>query len=595
VLLVNGESQRTSGNRDEARTQFDLARQVDPNSLTGWHAALRLARTNFDLREFTQATADVAPVVAAAAPPDVRAAALLLQAEAAYHGGDRAAAAAAFRRFLVEFPGHAEAPSARLGVAWSALRLGQADDARREFLEFARADAQHASTPDALELAAELAIAAGDLDSARQLLDQVVNTYATHPRADFARLNRGILMVRTGQFAEAQSILRDWLGRASFPPLFGRAQAALGTAFLATGGYPQAAREFRLAQKEGVGGFASLGLGAVALAQHQWDEAQQRFAEARDAGTASETRAAEYGLAAAAFHRGAVADFKPIARRLVDAGGTGPSTAPLLYVLTGIAAGEKDWPAALDNARRLVTQFPSHDTADDALERVGAAASAAQAWPVVYEAYTLLAQRYPQSPFVDGSRLALAEAQVATGRNDEARQLLERFVAASPSDSRTPRAWLMLARLREGAGDRAGALDAYGRVPPDGAGWAVDAQLSHARLLAQDRQWAKARPILERVLRGADGDVAAQAATGIGDAYRGEGDPLNAAEYYMTAAYMAPQSAAGRAGLLGAARSLSALKQGPAAASVYRKLLAQTDLPADVAATARQELAPLAR
>jgi hypothetical protein len=86
-----------------------------------------------------------------------------------------------------------------------------------------------------------------------------------------------------------------------------------------------------------------------------------------------------------------------------------------------------------------------------------------------------------------------------------------------------------------------------------------------------------------------------EAARGIGDAYAGEGDTAAAAEYYLTAAYVAPTSAPGRKALLSAAQSFAAAKQKDAAEIAYRKLLAQKDLPADVASTARQGLAALGR
>ena len=63
----------------------------------------------------------------------------------------------------------------------------------------------------------------------------------------------------------------------------------------------------------------------------------------------------------------------------------------------------------------------------------------------------------------------------------------------------------------------------------------------------------------------------------------------------MTAAYVAPESAAGRRALLGAGQSFDALKQPDSAAVVYRKLLAQPDLPQDLAAAARQGLAATGR
>ena len=84
----------------------------------------------------------------------------------------------------------------------------------------------------------------------------------------------------------------------------------------------------------------------------------------------------------------------------------------------------------------------------------------------------------------------------------------------------------------------------------------------------------------------------ADAAQGIGQSFQGEGNYLAAAEFFMTAAYVAPESAAGRRALLGAGQSWP---QPDSAAVVYRKLLAQPDLPPDLAAAARQGLAATGR
>jgi tetratricopeptide (TPR) repeat protein len=359
----------------------------------------------------------------------------------------------------------------------------------------------------------------------------------------------------------------------------------------------EAAREFARAQREGAGALASLGLGAAALAQDQWDAAAQAFTEARDTGTARVVAAAEYGLAVVAFHRGARDDFKKSAVALLAAEPSSPLAPGLLYVLTGLAVEETDLPGALALAKRLVDGFSADETADDALERVGRAAVTAPAWPIAHEAYTLLRARFPQSPWVEPSRLALAEAQLQTARASEARQALEQFLAASPQDPRAPQAWIMLARAREAGGDRPGALEAYARAARESRGpeWTKDALMGHARLLAQERRWDQARGVLERLLRSDDRAVAVEAASTIGDVYQGEGDHLAAAEFYLSAAYLLPDSLMGRKALLGAARSLAALKQNAAAAIAYKKLLAQSDLPADLADAARQGLAEVGR
>jgi TolA-binding protein len=262
--------------------------------------------------------------------------------------------------------------------------------------------------------------------------------------------------------------------------------------------------------------------------------------------------------------------------------------------MTGLAVDEKDWAEALGAAKRLATDFPNDDAADDGLFRVGAGAAAASAWREAADAFGLLRQQYPQSPFVDESRVTFAEALLETGRLDEGRRALEEFVVAAPNDARAPRAWMDLGRARDAGGDRQGALEAFGRAARYGGTvtWTPESSLVYARALSAERRWDEARGALERLLRSADTTTAGMAAIGIGDTWESQGDSLAAAEYYLSAAYLAPESATGRRAFLAAGRSLAA-KQPEAAAIVYRKLLTQSDVPADVADAARRGLADL--
>ena len=597
VLLVKGEAHYADGNRDEARTQFDLVRGIDASSPAGRRATLRLAQTNFELREFVQALGDVAPLLNASMPPDIRGAALMLQAEAAYHAGNYAQAAGAYRRVLVELPTDTQTPALRMGLAWTALRQGRRDEALQQFLEVARTQSGDPRAVDALVLASELLLVGGNVDQARELLERIMATHANHPHTDFVRLNHALLLARTGQLGLAQRQLRDWIGRAPFPPLLGRAHAGLGATLLAAGRPADAAREFTAAQREGVGDLAGLGLGAVALAERRLDDAAKSFTEARDQGSPPITRAAEYGLAVVAYSQGKTREFRPAGQAVLDAAPRGPMAPRLLYVLAGLGAEDKDWLAAVGYAKRLIADFTDDEAADDVLMRVGDEAGKAGAWPVAYEMLTLLRQFYPKSPFVEDSRLLLAQAQLETGRAGEAQKALDDFVAAAPNDARAPQLLLALARAREAAGDRTGALDAFDRAaraaPP--TAWTPDARLAHARLLSADKRWADARASLEPVLRQSDPGLAAQAALAIGATFAGEGDQLHASEYYLSAAYLAPDAPAGRRALLEAGKALAALRQADAAATVYRKLIAQSGVPADLAAAARQGLADLKR
>ncbi|OLC89055.1 MAG: hypothetical protein AUJ05_13565 [Candidatus Rokubacteria bacterium 13_1_40CM_3_69_38] len=598
VLLLNGEASRLQGNLDDARTQYDLARRADPTTATGWFAGLRVAQINFELREFAQAARDLAGLVATAPSAEARATALLLQAEAAYHAGTYAAASAAFRRALVEFSGHPLAGAARLGVAWAALRQDKDDEARREFLEFVRRDPRDPQAADALLLAAELALKAPtEWTQAKALLDRIVAEYPNRPRTEFAKLNRAVLLLRTGDLKAAQAELSDWIARAPFGPLLGRAYAALGAALLAAGVPADAAKAFAQAQREGLGALATLGLAASELARGKPDVAKGLFEDARDKGTPAIAHAAEYGLAATAFLGGAHKEFRQPALAELDAAPKGRGAPRLLYVLTGLAVEEKDWAGALGFAKRLASEFPVDEGADDAFESIGAAAAQARAWPVVAEAYSELRSRYPKSPFADAAIVTLAEAQVETGRVDVARRELEKFVTSAPADAKLGRAWLLLARARAATRDRTGAIDAYARAAKDGRvrEWSKTEILSYARLLAEDKRAGEARAVLSEFLRRADGADAADAAYALGETYQGEGDYPAAVEYFMTAAYVAPESAPGRRALLGAAASLVALKQPDSAAIVYKKLLEQREVPSELADAARRGLKEIAR
>ena len=594
VLLMKGEASRLNGNIDDARTQYDLARTTAPGRETARYAAFRLAQANFEFREFAQAAQESGQVVVAATAPELRDAALILQAEAAYAAGDYAGADTAYGRVLSEATQHPQAPLLRLSAAWAALRRDQHDEARRRFEEFAKQYPTDPRRPDALVLASELALRARDVEAARRALDQVIAEYPTNPRTQFARLNHGILLARTGNLPGAQREISDWLARSPFPPLVGRARAALGVVYLSSGRPAEAAREFAAARKEGEGALAALGLGTVALGGGRWDEAERELKDASASGTAAVTATADYGLAAVALQRGDAAGFKDAATQALDAAPSGPMAPRLLYVLTGLSVQEKDWPRALTAAKRLASQFKDADVADDALERVVEGAAQAKAWPAVSEAYQLLRQQYPRSPFVDSSRVLFAEAELENGRPDVARRELEPLVAQRPP-AEAGRALLVLARAREATGDRTGALDAYSRAAQGGVAGTGEAALQQARLLLEEKKWGEARGVLEPLLKASDATAVAQAAQALASSYQGEGNHQAATEFYMTAAYLAPESPAGRQAMLGAAKSFAALRQPDSAAIVYRKLLAQAGLPADVADAARQGLAALGR
>lgn len=592
ILFVEGEVFRAEGKRDDARTRYDLARMADPSGSLGWYARLRLAQLNFEFREFAQVQADTGVLLEQPIPVDLRGPALLLAGESAYYAGDHNASIGAFRRFLSEFRAHPSSPAARVSIGWAELRRGDNSAARKIFSDFASELPDSPLAPDAVVLAAELAAKDGDTQTALELLQQMRERYPEHPRVEIARLNEAILLLRIGRAAEAQPLFRDFIAQAETSPLIGRAHVALGVALLGARRPAEARNEFAEARRAGEGPLAQLGFGVAALDLKRWDEAAAALADARDNGTLAMGDVAEYALAAVAFGRRDQEGFKKAAAALIKSGRATPG---LLYALIVAAVDAQAWDDALAWIRQLVTQFPADVRADSALARLGLAAAAANRWPVADEALTLLREQYGQSPFVDPALIPGVQAQIETGAVTQARQALEKFVATAPGDPRAPQAWFMLARVREESGDRAGAIEAYTRAAPDGQGpvWTTSDRLRFARLLVEEKRWKEAHAELDRVIKSDDAVAATEAAFYQGESYRAEGNLPTAVEFYMTAAYLDPSSVFGRRALLAAGATYAALKKPDEATIAYQKLLAQPDVPQDLAQRAQAELAAL--
>ncbi|MBI3028628.1 MAG: tetratricopeptide repeat protein [Candidatus Rokubacteria bacterium] len=583
ALLLNGEAYRREGQSGEARGQFELVRDAQRGTPLGWAAALRLAQMDVEAREFARAAGESAEILKQPIPYDVRALALLLHADAAYRARDWETSAAGFRRFLSEFPGHPQAGAAALSLGWAELRRGNGAAARERWVAFARFFPADPRAPEALLLAAELAGEAGDA-RAKDLLDQLLARYPAYAQADVARLNRAILNLRSDRLREAREELTALVKQSPLSPFLGRTRLALGVALLALGRPEEAAREFKEALRQGQGALAHLGAGTAALSLRRWEEAGRELREARDAGTAAVSRAAEYGLVVLALNEGKRDEFNKTAGSILQSPPSQALLPPLLYVLAALAGEDKHWSEARALTLRLLTDYPGSDAADDALFRLGSRAAAGGQWTLAREAFQLLESRYPKSPLAEDIQLAFAEALFRGGALAEARGRLEAFVVSGSGDPGLPRALFLLAQAREGTGDRAAALKAYSRLVIDhpSSEWTPVARVAQGRLLLRGGRWDEARQALEQALAGSDESLAVEAAFMLGEGLRARGAQEDAIEVYLTAAYLAPASTWGHRALLGAGQSLAALKQPDAAAIVYRKLLAQPDVAADL-------------
>jgi TolA-binding protein len=335
---------------------------------------------------------------------------------------------------------------------------------------------------------------------------------------------------------------------------------------------------------------AYLGMGSADFARRQWDAAARNFAAARDAGGGA-AAAASYGLAAVLFNQRKTGEFKQVATPMV-AGPVDPVTTPrLLHGLAAVAAEEKRWPEAKTLTLRLADQFPKYEGAPAALTGLATAAGRSEQWTLSREMYAKLNERFPGSAIAGADRLDYAETLLRTGAAAEARRALE---PAAGGGAQSPRATALLAEAQEATGDRAAALDTYARAAAAGSPKEkAVALLGQGRLLAADGKWEDARGRLEQALDAGDGAVAAEAAYRLAEGYRAAGNVQEAADTYMTAAYLSADSPWARRALVGAGQAFTALKQNDAAVIVYRKLLAMTGVEPDLADAARRGLRAL--
>lgn len=590
VLALSAEASRAGGQVGEARDRFELVRQSPGSPALGAYAALRLAQIDFDTREFAQARDGARKVQAdAATPAEMRAAALVLGGEAAYWARDYAGAAAAYNGFLSAHPSHPQAPMANLALGWAELRGGRPDAARQRWTRYAQQAQSDPRAPEALVLAAELAGRAGDFAGAQSLLDQVVDRYPNSPYTEVATLNRAILAVRGGRATDALPELGRLVQRGPVSPYVARARVTRGAALLAIGKPADAERDFQAAQNLGETGVAQLGMGNADFARQQWDGAARDFAAARDAGGPT-AAAGAYGVAAVLFNQRKTAEFKQAATPLI-AGPVDPVTTPrLLHGLAAVAAEEQRWAEAKTLTLRLTDQFPKYDGTQAALTSLASAAGQGGQWTLSREMYAKLGERFPGSPTAGANRLDYAEALLRTGAAAEARRALDPGATGGAAPS--PRATMLMAEAQEATGDRAGALDTYARAAA-AAGTPKDKAfglLGQGRLLMNDGKWDEARSRLEQALDVGDSAVASEAAYRLGEGYRAAGQAQEAADMYMTAAYLTADSPWARRSLVGAGQAFATLKQNDAAAIVYRKLLGMTGVEPDLTEAARRGL-----
>jgi tetratricopeptide (TPR) repeat protein len=241
---------------------------------------------------------------------------------------------------------------------------------------------------------------------------------------------------------------------------------------------------------------------------------------------------------------------------------------------------------------------------DEALERPAEALAA----------YDRLRRDYPRTEWTAESLLPHARLlQHAIGRQQEARALLEEAVQGTQGETRTE-ASFRLAQLLAANGEHQQAVDLYMSAAygtGESSRWYRPSLLGAGRSLAALHRTLAAEAVYRNLLPSSpvgplprdgrpvrlkekveDPEIAAAAASGIADLLRGAGRNAEAVDMYLTAASLAPESNQAWRGLVGAIRSLVAIRDWKSAAAIYQRLVDSHGNSPEVLAEARDALGP---
>jgi len=511
---------------------------------------LDLARTDLAAGAFAQALSRAETVLRARVSPGLRATALVLAGDAAYGMGAYRLAAERYNEALLSDELPPDAPHATLALGWAELRLGRREDARRTWMRAARQFPADPNAPTALILAAELSAQTGETVVARKLLDRVLEGHPASPDAEIARLSRSIMAMRDGRTQEAARDLR----------------------LLARSGGPSVPAE-RRKLLDGL-----MATGAQAGPEHQM-LLTNRYAAGQAGLTATDGRPRGGEGATAPGTEGMLERF---AAPFLDGAGDPETTPRVLHALLLVAVEDKAWPEVETLASRLVDRFPSYPPAPELLVRVAGQAASEQQWPIVRTSYEYAIARSRTAALAPQAQVDFAEALFRTGDAARARVELTRFVDTTPRAQEAPRALYLLAGVNEALDEPREALAAYDRLRRTfpRAEWTTQSLLPHARLLqhAIGRQ-KEARALLENIVQHTEGEELAEASFRLAQVLAAEGEHPRAVDWYMAAAYgTAERSRWYRPALLGAGRSLGALKRTQAALAMYRNILPSTPI-----------------
>ena len=574
----------------------------------------------------------------------------MLAGDAAYGLGAYRTAANRYGEALRADQLPAEAAHTGFALGWAQLRLGRGDQAQHTWVRVAQQFPADRGAPLALVRAAELAAQGNDLASAQKRLDQVLGGYPTAPEAEIARLSRSIVAVRAGRTQEAVGDLRMLAlsGRPSLP----QERRMLLDRLTPAGAFAGPERQLLMTTVRTAPPATRESDTAAAGTARMLERFAAPFLDG--AGDPETTPRVLHGLVLAAAEDKAWPEVQRLSSRLVDRFPGYPSAPDMLLWVAARATSAQQWPIARSSYERVlalnrsvVLTPPAQLNFAEALFRTDAPAQARVQLSRLPEvapqgedtpralylqagvdealdrpaealaAYDRLRRDYPRAEWTADSLLPHARLlQHAVGREQEARALLEEAVQGTQGEARTE-ALFRLAQLLAANGEHQQAVDLYMSAAygtGQSSGWYRPALLGAGRSLATLDRTLAAEAVYRNLLpsnpigplprdgrplrlkeKVEDPEIAAAAASGIAELRRKAGRNAEAVDMYLTAASLAPGSDQAWRGLVGAIRSLVAIRDWKSAAAIYQRLVDSHANTPEILAEARDALGPPSR
>ena len=406
-----GEARRILGRDEEALLAYEKAADA-PGSPFREKALFKRAALFTQLGMDDAAEELYAALLAAGPSGDVLEMALYYHADSLASLGRGPEGVPDLERQLREFPKGSMSAYARLLLGKLLAAPGPKRDAERAVATL-RALADDPPDPrigaEALFLAAGIRYEAGDHAAAAQLYGDLFAKHPDDPRAAEARFPAAWAFCKSGRPQDALASAEAALG--AIPP-------------------PDAAHALELAYVRAQALFE--------LSRHE--EAADAFsrlaASSASAGSPLRPRAAYQ----AALCRYKLGDAAGVAAALPPALADDALRADSLWLAAEAAAAAGDADAAIQDYRRLASEFPDHPNAPDALYRLGHRLRLRGAHADAAAAFQDLVAKHPDSPLAPTARLAAATALAAAGRGADALAQWQTYVRDNPGAEGVPEA-----------------------------------------------------------------------------------------------------------------------------------------------------------